>query len=158
MRHPSSGEKIPVGYFLGYSNHKAFIRTRVADEFLFNIHRWQRISRRPRSIKKGFLLHYDLCSAEYFCEKFRQRQPAMLVKAFHARYMFAQIARDFPFPVARNFFLRYICISDPKILTRLRQRNVLTEISFISQRMTRRLPPLAQVAALQAVGCGTKNS
>jgi hypothetical protein len=141
MRHPATGESIPAGYFLGYSNHKAFIRTGVAGEFLFNIHKWQRVRRHPRSIKKGSLLHYDLCSAEYFCSKFRQRQTGMLVKAFHCRYVFAQIARDLPFVVGRQFFLDHICISDPNILQRLRQRGVLTEILFISRLMQRRAAP-----------------
>ncbi len=43
MRHPVTGESIPAGYFLGYSNHKSFIRTRVADQFIFNVHEWQKI-------------------------------------------------------------------------------------------------------------------
>jgi hypothetical protein len=135
MRHPASGESIPAGYFLGYSNHKSFIRTRVAKDFLFNIHKWQKVLRRPKSIKKGYVLHYDLCSTEYFCAKFRQRQPAMLVKAFYCRYMFARIARDLPFETARQFFLNYICISSATVLQRLRQRGIVTEISFISHQM-----------------------
>jgi len=134
MRHPASGERIPAGYFLGYSNHKSFIRTGVSGEFSFNIHRWQKIRRRPCSIKKGYLLHYDLCSAEYFCEKFRQRQPAMLVKAFYCRYMFARIARDLPFETVREFFLKYICISSAAV-QRLRKRGIVTEISSISHQM-----------------------
>jgi hypothetical protein len=145
MRHPATGESIPAGYFLGYSNHKSFIRTRVSGEFLFNIHRWQKVRRRPSTIKSGFLLHYDLCSAEYFCEKFRQRQPAMLVKAFYCRYMFARIARDLPFESAREFFLKYICISNAAVLQRLRERGIVAEISFISHQMKERAnrpPPI----------------
>jgi hypothetical protein len=138
MHHPVTGEAIPVGYFLGYSNHKAFMRTLVAKEFLFNIHRWQKVQRRPRTIKKGKLLHYDLCSAEYFCSKFRQRQPAMLVRAFYCRYVFAQIARELPFPAARQFFLDCICIRDSDVLERLRRRGVLAEIGFIARSMRAR--------------------
>jgi hypothetical protein len=133
MRHPVTGESIPAGYFLGYSNHKSFIRTRAAKEFLFNVHKWQRIARRPRTIRKGFLLHYDLCNAEYFRAKYRQRQPAMLVKAFFCRYMFALIARDLPIETSRQFFLNNICIRDAATLERLRQRGILTEISGISK-------------------------
>jgi hypothetical protein len=147
MRHPVSGERIPAGYFLGYSNHKSFIRTRVSGEFSFNIHRWQKLRRRPRSIKKGYLLHYDLCSAEYFCDKFRQRQPAMLVKAFYCRYMFARIARDLPFETVREFFLKYICISSAAVLRRLRERGIVTEISFISHQMKQRVTRQASITA-----------
>jgi len=138
MRHPTTGESIPAGYFLGYSNHKAFIRTSVAKDFLFNIHRWQKVTRRPKSLSRGCLLHYDLCSAEYFCEKFRQRPPAMLVKAFFCRHMFALIARDFSFDTARRFFLDNICIGDDKILARLHRRGILVEINSISYLMKQR--------------------
>ena len=142
MHHPTTGESIPAGYFLGYSNHKAFIRTRVARHFLFNIHRWQKAERRPKSISRGCLLHYDLCSLEYFREKFRQRPPAMLIKAFFCRHMFALIARDLSFESARKFFLENICITDDRILARLRRRGILVEISSISSRMKQR--PIVQ--------------
>jgi hypothetical protein len=137
MHDPVTGASIPAGYFLGYSNHKAFIRTRTADEFRFNIHRWEKIHRRPISVKRGFILHYDLCSAEYFVEKFRQRQPAMLVKAFYCRYMFARIARESPFETARRFFLSEICISSPAVIARLLRRNIIVQINCISQRFSR---------------------
>lgn len=133
FRHPASGELIPAGYFLGYSNHKAFIRTSVASEFRFNIHRWERVQRAPRTIRRGSLLHYDLCSAEYFSEKFRQRQPAMLVKAFYVRYMFALIARELPLEDVRRFFLEQICIRQPRVLERLRRRGVLLNIDCIAR-------------------------
>ncbi len=138
MRHPVTGKSIPAGYFLGYSNHKSFIRTSVAAKFLFNIHRWQRVQKQPTTMKKGYILHYDLCSAEYFCEKFRQRPPAMLVTAFFCRYMIGQIARDLPIEMARNFFLNNICISNAATLDRLRQRGIVTEITFISRLMQQR--------------------
>jgi hypothetical protein len=139
MRHPVTNETIPAGYFLGYSNHKAFIRTAAAQKFLFNIHRWQKAQRRPKSIKKGRLLHYDLISVDYFCAKFRQRQPAMMVKAFYCRYMFAQIARELSFDAARQFFLKYICVSDSKTIARLLRRRILAEIGHISEFM-KKLP------------------
>lgn len=139
MHHPATGEAIPVGYFLGYLNHKAFIRTAVAEEFLFNIHRWERFGRAPRSIRRGTLLHYDLCSPEYFCSKFRQRQPAMLVRAFFARYMFATIARELSDAEVRRFFLSNLCITDPQILSRLRRRGIVREIDSIARWMERRI-------------------
>ena len=139
MRHPITGESIPAGYFLGYSNHKAFIRTAVAQKLLFNIHRWQKAEMRPKNLKKGRLLHYDLVSAEYFCAKFRQRQPAMMVKAFYCRYMFAQIARELSFDAARQFFLNNICISDSGTIARLLRRRILAEIGSISEFM-KKLP------------------
>ncbi len=135
MRHPVTCEKIPAGYFLGYSNHKAFVRTPAAADLAFNIHRWEAAAKRPKSVKSGHVLHYDLCSAEYFCAKYRQRQPAMLVKAFFCRYMFAQIARDLPFETARDFFLTNICITRADTLARLRRWGVLREISSIAEFM-----------------------
>ena len=136
MRHPVTGQSIPAGYFLGYSNHKAFIRTRVAREFKFNIHRWESIGRKPGNLRKGSLLHYDLPDTAYFCAKFRQRPPTMLVKAFFCRYMFAQIARELSFEAAREFFLRNICIRDRGTLDRLRKRGIVVEVGFISTFMT----------------------
>jgi hypothetical protein len=99
MRHPTTGEAIPVGYFLGYSNHKAFIRTQAAAGLNFNIHRWQTARRRPRNLKRGNVLHYDLCTAEYFYAKFRQRQPSMVSKVFYSRY---QACPNVDAPPARN--------------------------------------------------------
>jgi hypothetical protein len=133
MRHPVTGESIPAGYFLGYSNHKSFIRTRVAEEFLFNIHKWQKVRRHPKSIRRGNLLHYDLCDADYYCAKFRQRQPAVVVKAFFCRHAFAQIARDLPIDTARQFFLENLCIRDTAILRRLQRRGIVKEIRSVAR-------------------------
>lgn len=138
MRHPDTGESIPCGYFLGYSNHKAFIRTSAAQDFNFNIHRWQSARRAPRSVTRGYLLHYDLPNAEYFCAKFRQRGPAMLVKAFFCRHMFAGIARELPLAIVRRFFLENVCIQDRATIARLEQRGVLVRIAFIADQMAAR--------------------
>jgi len=135
MRRPDTGESIPCGYFLGYSNHKALVRASAARDFNFNIHRWQAARRAPRSVKRGYVLHYDLPNAEYFCAKFRQRGPAMLVKAFFCRYMFARIACDLPFASAQRFFLENICIRDRATIARLQQRGVLVRVSFVAQEM-----------------------
>jgi hypothetical protein len=142
MHHPVSGESIPGGYFLGYSNHKAFIRTRTASEFSFNIHRWEAVGRRPITVKRGVLLHYDLCSADYFCEKFLQREPAMLVKAFYCRYMFARIARESTYETVRQFFLSDICITNAATISLLLRRNIVTEITCIAPRVRRAGAPL----------------
>jgi hypothetical protein len=139
MRHPVTGESIPAGYFLGYSNHKSFIRTRVAEDFLFNIHKWQKVRRRAKNIHRGNLLHYDLCNADYFCTKFRQRQPAMLVQDFFCRYAFAQIARELPIDTARQFFLENLCIRDAAILERLQRRGIVKQIRSV-ERFVMRLP------------------
>jgi hypothetical protein len=144
MKHPVTQESIPAGYFLGYSNHKSFIRTAVARDFKFNIHRWEKVTRKPRNTKKGKLLHYDLPSTEYFCAKFRQRPPAMLVKAFYCRYQFAQIARELPFEAARQFFLNNICISDTAIINRMKRNGILTEIKFIADFMKERATNLSK--------------
>lgn len=138
MRHPDTDETIPCGYFLGYSNHKALVRTAVAQDFLFNIHRWQAARRRPRSIRRGYVLHYDLPNADYFCAKFRQRGRAMLVKAFFCRHMFARIARDLPFATVQRFFLENVCIQDRDTIARLEQRGVLVRIGFVAAQMAER--------------------
>jgi hypothetical protein len=135
MRHPDTHEAIPCGYFLGYSNHKALIRTRVARELNFNIHRWQAARRAPRNLKRGYVLHYDLPNAEYFCAKFRQRGTAMLVKAFFSRYMFARIARELPGTTARRFFLENVCIRDRAAIARLQRRGVLARLDFVAREM-----------------------
>jgi hypothetical protein len=138
MHHPDTNETIPCGYFLGYSNHKAFIRTSTAHDFNFNIHRWQAARRRPRSVKRGYVLHYDLPNAGYFSAKFRQRGAAMLVKAFFSRHMFACIARELPFATVRRFFLENVCIHDPATIARLQRRGVLVRIDFIADQMAER--------------------
>jgi hypothetical protein len=150
MRHPETNETIPCGYFLGYSNHKALVRTAVAEDLLFNIHRWEAARRRPHSIKRGHVLHYDLPNAGYFCAKFRQRGTAMLVKAFFCRHMFASIARDLPFATARRFFLENVCIQDSDAVARLQRRGVLVRIPFIAAQMARRdTPPEASALMSQ---------
>lgn len=138
MRHPLTGEVIPAGYFLGYSNHKALIRTANACDFEFNIHRWQRARRSPRSIVQGRLLHFDLCSPEYFRSKFRQRQGAVLSKDFYCRYMFAQIARELPSAEAQRFFVEQICLPESRVAG-LRSAGILVEIDHISRWMRTRV-------------------
>jgi hypothetical protein len=135
MRHPRTGALIPAGYFLGYSNHKAFVRTGAARDYLFNIHKWQQAKKRPRTMRKGHVLHYDLCSVDYFASKFRQRQPTMLVSAFYCRYQFALIARDLPLEEVKQFFIENICIGDPTVVRRLQQRGILISIGFIANMM-----------------------
>jgi hypothetical protein len=140
MRHPDTNESIPCGYFLGYSNHKAFVRTAAARDFKFNIHRWEPARRRPRSISRGYLLHYDLPNADYFAAKFRQRGTAYTnaMKPFFYRHMFACIARDLPFATARRFFLENVCIQDHGTIARLQQRGVLVRVGFIAAQMVER--------------------
>ena len=147
MRHPDTNETIPCGYFLGYSNHKAFVRTAAAEHLLFNIHRWQRARRRPRSVKGGYVLHYDLQNAGYFSAKFRQRERALLVKAFFCRHMFASIARELPFATVKRFFLENVCIQDRAAIARLRRRGVLVRIGFIAAQMAGREAVLGAPAA-----------
>jgi hypothetical protein len=142
MRHPITRESIPAGYFLGYSNHKSFIRTRVAKQFVFNVHEWQKTHRHPRTVRRGYVLHYDLCSAEYFQEKFRQRHPSMMVKAFFFRFSIGEIARELPFNEVRYFFLNYLCIRNKKVIQRLRRQNIVIDIEHIAKWMDRREPLL----------------
>jgi len=109
---PLTGTKIYRSLFLGYNNHKSFIRSDIAQNYNFNIHKWQKINKQIRSIKKGRLLHYDLPTFKYYQKKFRQRDANMQIKAFDTRLQISQIARDAPTEIAQVFYNEWLCCSD----------------------------------------------
>lgn len=132
MRHPITGERIPTSYFLGYSNHKAFVRSARAQHFKFNIHRWERASRSPKNVRLGHVLHYDMFDADYMIEKFRQRSASMMVPAFYSRNMLARIARELPTDVVRAFFAEHVAISNPRRLASLIKRGIVIPINQVA--------------------------
>lgn len=138
MKHPLLQYYIPTGFFLGYSNHKAFIRTSCYLEFKFNIHKWEKIGRSPNNLKKGILLHYDLPNPAYLKDKFSQRPPAMLVKEFYVRHELANIARELDFAVIQRFYENNIAIIDGEKLKQLLQKKIIRKIDVVSNFMQSR--------------------
>ncbi|WP_348262986.1 glycosyltransferase family 2 protein [Telmatobacter sp. DSM 110680] len=138
MREPRSGSRIPAGYFLGYSNHKSFIRLKTFENFDFVTHRWRAFLRAPRSMDLGNILHFDMLDANYFAAKFRQRQRGIILKVFYLRYRLAHVARNLSDDEIAEFFERYIAISDPARIARLKRRGILVEIHAASNFMLRK--------------------
>ena len=138
MREPRDGSRIPAGYFLGYSNHKSFIRLKTFANFDFVTHRWRAFLRSPRSMDLGNILHFDMLDASYFAAKFRQRQQGIILKVFYLRYRLAHVARNSSDDEIEEFFEKYIAISDPARIARLKRRGILVEIHAASNFMLRK--------------------
>ena len=132
LRHPETNKVIPTGVFLGYLGYKSIIRTRTALESLFNIHKWEKDKCDLDIAYKGYVLHYDLFDAQYTAAKFRQRPPAMQVKAFHARYMIAMIARNSSDEVINKFFNDCIALTRAEDLNKLIARRIVVKIDGIA--------------------------
>jgi Glycosyl transferase family 2 len=135
IRDPSDGSTIPAGYFLGYSNQKSFIRLKTFANFDFVTHCWRKFLRAPRSTRLGNILHFDMLDANYFAAKFRQRQQGIILKVFYLRYRLAHVARNSSDAEIREFFERYIAISDPDRIALLKRRGILSEIHAASNFM-----------------------
>lgn len=132
MVNPITNEKIPGSYFLGYSNHKSFVRTKHFNDFNFVTHKWIKYTSKPQNTYLGFVLHYDLYDYKYFSHKFKQRQESMLLKVFYFRYMIAKVAREVDIEGIKSFFLKYIAITDDQRISKLENRNILVRITAIS--------------------------
>ncbi|MGA8088984.1 MAG: glycosyltransferase family 2 protein [Terracidiphilus sp.] len=145
MREPRDGSRIPAGYFLGYSNHKSFIRLKTFANFDFITHRWRGFLRSPRSMELGNILHFDMLDANYFAAKFRQRQQGIILKVFYLRYRLAHVARNSSDNEIRDFFERYIAIPDPARIDRLKRRGILLEIHAASNFMRRKREEVEQI-------------
>jgi hypothetical protein len=135
MREPKSHSAIPAGYFLGYSNHKAFIRLKTFFNFNFAVHSWNRYLRAPRNLRLGNILHYDLPDVAYFTAKFRQREQGIILKVFYLRYRLALVARNFTDSEVKEFFETYIAILNPARIARLKKKKILLEIDAVSNLM-----------------------
>lgn len=133
--HPGTGQRIPAGLFLGYTNFKSMIRPQRTDGLLFNIHRWQAAGRRPHSMRMGNTLHYDLCSAGYFVQKFRMRDDATIPKVFWTRHMLARIARDLPAVDARRFFHEHLALDTDGLRPELIRRGIATAFPGLRQQL-----------------------
>jgi hypothetical protein len=126
MRDPGTQGRIPGAYFLGYVSYKSFMRTRVAPDFEFATHGWKPFRRRPRNLRIGNVLHYDLLDAAYFATKFRQRPPER--DLFHFRMLLSVVARERSVEQIRQFFDTYIAIRDPERIERLKKKGIIVEI------------------------------
>lgn len=125
---PMTGEKILAGYFIGYSSSKSCVRLSEFENFNFNTHYWLKFKRKPKNIYIGYVLHYDLLDAQYFINKFRQRQPGIILSIFHLRYTLANLARDLPDNLVIKFFEESFIIKEPNKVRDLKKKNILLEI------------------------------
>src|SRR5262249_11878474 len=117
--------------FLGYSNFKSFIRTRVAPDFSFATHAWKPFVRSPRNLRTGNVLHFDMPDASYFAAKFRQRPPAREI--FYLRFLVSNVPRNHSPEEIRDFFETYIAIKDPARIAQLKKRGIIAEIRSASE-------------------------
>ena len=126
MREPGTQRRIPGTFFLGYSSYKSFMRTARIADFEFATHGWKPFRRRPRSLRTGNVLHFDMLDAAYFAAKFRQRPAPRDI--FYLRYLLGNLARERSPEEIREFFATYIAIRDPKRIARLKQKGIVAEI------------------------------
>lgn len=138
MREPGTLSRIPAGYFLGYSNHKSFVRTSQSANFAFAVHSWMHYKKTPRSMKAGNILHFDMLDARYFMAKFRQREPGIILKAFYLRYRLANLVRNLTDSQVREFFEQYVAMRDPRRIASLIRRGIVIEIHAPSNFMKQR--------------------
>lgn len=131
MHHPVTGVGIPTAYFLGYVNYKSIIRTKSSKNFNFNIHRWQFHLRKPKTIYRGNVLHYDLFDYNYMAQKFRQRSESIIIKVFYCRYMFATIARECSLSDIRRFFLENVVLDNERQLSKLSRKRIVSRITSV---------------------------
>ncbi|WP_321811966.1 glycosyltransferase family 2 protein [Burkholderia sp. BCC1985] len=129
---PMTGEKVHRGLYLGYNNHKAFMRASRARLFNFNIHKWIKIDRRPKTVVGGQVLHYDLPDAEYFLCKFGQRPSNMHRKVFYTRYQLGMISCEAPNDVARLFFDEQIRVADKDRVESLIKSGIAVEVRTVA--------------------------
>jgi Glycosyl transferase family 2 len=130
MRDPETHEPIPGGYFLAYVSYKSFMRAARATDFNFATHGWKPYLKKPRSLRTGNVLHFDLLDAAYFAAKFRQRPPERGL--FHFRTQLSVVARDRSMEQVRQFFEDYIAIRDPRRIERLKKKGIVVEIRTVS--------------------------
>jgi len=133
LRNPLNGALIYRSLFLGYNNSKAFMRTAVAQEHNFNIHKWQSEGRSLKSVIAGMLLHYDLPSFDYFAKKFRQRPANMQIAAFDTRFQIGEIAREASPGVARSFYETALCCPDQETADHLIRAGIALRVNTVAE-------------------------
>lgn len=148
MRDPQNREVIPTGYFLSYSNHKSMIRASQASRFRPLIHGWINAGRgapKPRSVRLGNVLHYDLLDADYFMAKFRQRPPTTNVSDFYVRSKFSDIAHRQDVEVY-EFFSESVVISEQSRLDELVEKKIVERIDSVANYFSSNPMPSDQSA------------
>lgn len=138
LRNPLNNSPIYRSLFLGYNNSKAFMRTSVAQEHNFNIHKWQSVGRPLKSVTAGRLLHYDLPSYDYFVKKFRQRPANMQIAAFDTRFQIGEIARNAPAEMAQHFYETVLCCPDDEEAKRLIDAGIAIQIDEVAKAFARK--------------------
>jgi len=131
MTDPETGSTIPRGHYLGYSNHKAMVRTTAAAAHAFDIHRWQSYGMPLRSKRCGALLHYDLFDCDYARDKFAQRPPINSFNGEYHRNEIARLARDSTPDVFERFFEENILVQ-PRTAARLAERGIIRTIGNVA--------------------------
>ncbi|HET9322163.1 MAG TPA: glycosyltransferase family 2 protein [Bryobacteraceae bacterium] len=131
MRDPVTKRRIPGTYFLAYANYKSFMRTARATEFEFATHGWRPYLKRPRSLRFGNILHFDMLDYRYFAAKFRQRPPSQ--DWFYLRYLLSIVARERSLEEVKQFFETYVAIRDPRRITRLKKKGIVVEVTAPSK-------------------------
>ena len=143
LKHPTTNESIPTGFYLGYWNHKAGIRTAVVDRYGFNTHGWTAKSAPPPSLSRGALLHYDLPNALCYRNKFQQRNAwyTNRTNPFFTRHALATIARELPPEAVDAFFLEQLAITDPEQLRSMEAAGIVRKIDCVSRALGSPRPP-----------------
>lgn len=111
---PIDGTKIPPSHYLAYKDYKSLIKTAAVDNYIFNIHKWIKGVKKPKSYISGNILHYDLYNSKIFKSKFSQRPKNMLLKVFYLRYRLALIALNSSEKDLITFFNSNIVILKPE--------------------------------------------
>lgn len=132
MINPIDKEKIPIPFYLGYTNYKSVIRTSKIKNFKFDIHRWVKFNKAPVNIKKGNIFHYDLFDCQYMIDKFKKRSSSMLVKSFYFRYNIGLICNKCNLKQIEYVFRNYISITDAVLIKKLIKFNILKRIDAVA--------------------------
>ena len=112
---PINRKKIYRGIFLGYKGVKPFIRTKNAQYYNFNIHKWIPYIKKPKNIYSGIILHYNLINSEHFLAKFRKRSEVeiMSLKSLsYSQYQLSQVANLLNKEEAESFFKKYFIFQE----------------------------------------------
>ncbi|MBB4122702.1 glycosyltransferase family 2 protein [Martelella radicis] len=128
LRHPASGRVAPIGYFLGYRSYKSAIRLSEAEQFIFGVHKWQEYTRKPVSLYRGYVLHYDLPNPDKVKQKFGQREKSIYLEKSYTRYMLNTIALESDFDVLEESF-KQLCF-DEKKLNSMIEKNIVSKINW----------------------------
>jgi hypothetical protein len=137
LKSPLTGEIIPTGFYLGYWNHKAGIRTKAVPRYGFNTHMWAEGGRLPPSLRAGVLLHYDLPNAVCYRNKFQQRNSwyTNRTSTFFVRHALATIARELTKEKLEEFFLEQLAVTDPFSMSDLLECGVVRQFDCVVNKL-----------------------